>query len=341
MKNILFSGNWKDNLNNKNVVYIITNNINNKIYVGIAANFKHRLYNYKYELKKYNSNSRAIICAIKKYGEQNFSFDYYQQHDSYENLLKSEISIIKEMKDKGFSLYNETNGGEGFIGLDYKSGCEIYNSKFKASDIAKIFYEYHENNKSSPEIAKMFNICSPSILLILKGKSYKKETVELLKKYPIIRKPNCYKNKHCGLNNYASKITKEIIEKIFYMYHIENKSSRFINNFFSISASHKILSGKSYKEESLEFIKKYPKLRSSTEHFDYFLQCGELNNKSKLKEIDVKNILTMFYLKKMKIKEIANALEFKYDLIHSIIKKKTWARVHKNFILEYDIQIKP
>lgn len=59
-------------------IYLITNNINNKVYVGQAINFKNRW------ASKYN---RYLKRAIIKYGKENFYFHILEEVEIDKELL--------------------------------------------------------------------------------------------------------------------------------------------------------------------------------------------------------------------------------------------------------------
>ena len=60
-------------------IYLITNNINNKVYVGSAVNFKKRW------TKKYNNH---LENAFKKYGKENFFFHILEEVELDKKLLE-------------------------------------------------------------------------------------------------------------------------------------------------------------------------------------------------------------------------------------------------------------
>lgn len=122
----------------KKWIYKITNNINGKIYIGQSVS----------PARRFNSHisgtlNSAIHNAIKKYGEENFSFDIIE--GPIQNYNEREIYWIK-FYDSYNTGYNRTIGGEYSIGgvkfeegiingiklcllntdLDYKSISEIY-----------------------------------------------------------------------------------------------------------------------------------------------------------------------------------------------------------------------
>ena len=81
-------------------IYVITNNINNKKYVGQSVNLKARI---KKHLNK-NSNS-AISYAIKKYGWDNFSLNlYYVEIENLDLIEQIMISVLNTISPNGYNL---------------------------------------------------------------------------------------------------------------------------------------------------------------------------------------------------------------------------------------------
>jgi group I intron endonuclease len=106
-----------------NYVYLITNNLNGKIYVG-----KHSTYNLN---DGYMGSGKLIKLAYNKYGIENFTKQILQFAETEEELNDLEMFYIKDLdaKTKG---YNLTDGGEGTVG--YKMSEE---AKHKISNFQK------------------------------------------------------------------------------------------------------------------------------------------------------------------------------------------------------------
>lgn len=103
-------------------VYLITNLINNKKYVGITNDYKKRWENHKC----CNDPSMAIAKAIKKYGRDNFKFEVLEANIPLEKIDEKEIYYIKKMEShvstgKG---YNISKGGRYNIANSVKQGAE-------------------------------------------------------------------------------------------------------------------------------------------------------------------------------------------------------------------------
>lgn len=96
-------------------VYLITNKINNKKYVGITNNYKKRWGNecsYPSDPKR----RQAIQEAIHKYGKENFNFEILYKGLSIEDAVSKEYDLIREyhtwIGDPECQGYNIDRGGE-------------------------------------------------------------------------------------------------------------------------------------------------------------------------------------------------------------------------------------
>lgn len=98
-------------------IYKITNNINNKIYIGQSQNIEQRWRSHKYESinEKQKPYNYSIHKAFRKYGLDNFSFDIIEIVPK-EKLNEREIYWINYYNSYK-NGYNETLGGEGGPGL--------------------------------------------------------------------------------------------------------------------------------------------------------------------------------------------------------------------------------
>lgn len=98
---------------NKSGIYMITNLVNKKYYVGSAVNFNDRFYSH-ISTFKYNRNSKHLQNAYNKYGGENFEMEII---DIIEN--KDDLIIIETMY---ISLFDATNKIVGY------NMCKIGNS---------------------------------------------------------------------------------------------------------------------------------------------------------------------------------------------------------------------
>lgn len=116
-------------------IYKITNNINNKVYVGQTAR------TFEGRMAEHQRHSRtAIDKAIKKYGIENFTIEVIDQADSINELNKLEIKWISHYDSMTSKGYNQCIGGENTLGYNHRE-----ESKKKMSEAKKKVY-LGENN---------------------------------------------------------------------------------------------------------------------------------------------------------------------------------------------------
>lgn len=148
-------------------IYVITNNVNGKQYVGqTASTIEER---WKEHLKAKNRNNfghRPLYHAMKKYGIENFSIEQLEEC-SIEDVSLREIYWIGKL-DTYKNGYNATIGGDGKTLYDYKTISEKYKELESETETA-IFFNcdrgvvkkscklYNVPVKSSGQIAKENN----------------------------------------------------------------------------------------------------------------------------------------------------------------------------------------
>lgn len=93
-------------LNPYGVVYLITNTINNKKYIGITTR------NISDRFKEHCKANSYIGRAIRKYGENNFSIEVLDIAHSKEELFDLEVKYISNYNSYRDG-YNQTIGGDG------------------------------------------------------------------------------------------------------------------------------------------------------------------------------------------------------------------------------------
>lgn len=93
------------------VIYLLTNLINGKQYVGqTIQQLRFRIYDHKLKKKFY------IGQAIDKYGLENFKIEILEECSTKEQLDERERYWIAKLNTKAPNGYNLTNGGEGVCG---------------------------------------------------------------------------------------------------------------------------------------------------------------------------------------------------------------------------------
>ena len=153
-------------------IYKITNNINNKCYIGQSRDIKAR---WSKHLSAYiSSPDWELYRAFKKYGISSFSFEVIEEC-SVEELNEREIYWI-EYYDSFNNGYNMTLGGEACNGTNDK---KVYQYDLSG----KLIGEY----KSAHEAARQLGLQFTNICKVCRGErkttggfgwSYEKKTVE-------------------------------------------------------------------------------------------------------------------------------------------------------------------
>ena len=115
-------------------IYKITNDINDKIYIGqTSGTLEER---FKQHKKKINSDDRKtfpLYNAMRKYGVEHFSIEMIEQTD---HLQEREQYWIKFF-DSYNNGYNATLGGDGWVRTDYDLIANLYSQGLSGIEIAQ------------------------------------------------------------------------------------------------------------------------------------------------------------------------------------------------------------
>ena len=95
----------------KNVVYIIQNKVNNKVYIGLTTQGSKQ--RFKEHISRFNRGDRnhKLYQAFRKYGLHNFIFQEYFYGFTLEDLKQVEQLLIEEFNSLN-NGYNMTIGGD-------------------------------------------------------------------------------------------------------------------------------------------------------------------------------------------------------------------------------------
>jgi group I intron endonuclease len=115
-----------------NIIYKITNKINNKIYIGLTTRSLEERWNEHISVA-FNPNSKdynAIFKkAIRKYGVLNWDLEIIDTATTIQELKEKEQYWIKYYNsfafDKNSNGYNSTRGGDGVTGLNVIPVCQF------------------------------------------------------------------------------------------------------------------------------------------------------------------------------------------------------------------------
>lgn len=95
--------------NKKQVIYKITNKINQKCYIGQTARTLYKRYN---GVKINRVDSQILKRAYKKYGKENFSIEILESNVPLDLLNEREKFYIKKFNSLSPNGYNLTEGGD-------------------------------------------------------------------------------------------------------------------------------------------------------------------------------------------------------------------------------------
>jgi len=112
-------------------IYKITNNINNKIYIGVHKT--------KHLDDGYMGSGKIIKAAIQKYGIENFTKDILEYFDDASAMFSREKEIVTEDFLSRSDTYNIRRGGYG--GFDYiNSNYDVEQRKENGKKVAEFFW---------------------------------------------------------------------------------------------------------------------------------------------------------------------------------------------------------
>jgi group I intron endonuclease len=107
-------------------IYKITNNINQKIYIGKTDfSIEKRFNEHCKDSVKFSENKRPLYNAMKKYGVENFSIELIEECEPEMASERENYWIIKT--ESYINGYNATLGGEGSALIDRGKIQELWN----------------------------------------------------------------------------------------------------------------------------------------------------------------------------------------------------------------------
>lgn len=178
-------------------IYKITNQVNQKVYIGKTTSSINRRWNqHKSELNKNKDVNRPLYKAIRKYGVKNFIIEMIEECPS-EIVNEREIYWIQQY-DSYHNGYNATLGGDGKSYVNYEIVINLWNqglnckqicekTSYSNDTVCKILDEYgipRESRKS-----RGYQSQSKSVEMI------DKNTNEVLITFPSIQKALKFLNK--------------------------------------------------------------------------------------------------------------------------------------------------
>ena len=120
-------------------IYKITNDINDKVYIGKTTNsLEERFKEHCHDSKRRKNEKRPLYNAMNKYGIDKFHIELVEQC-GLEILSKQESYWIEHYHSYS-SGYNATLGGDGSILYDYNYIVSLYNKGYMCKEIAEILH---------------------------------------------------------------------------------------------------------------------------------------------------------------------------------------------------------
>lgn len=108
-------------------VYLITNKINDKKYVGVTTKTLEE--RFQAHLDKATNERSVIQKAMKKYGKKNFEISLLEEAFSKKELFELEIKWIAEFNSYLGWGYNQTEGGGGIVNMSENIRKKISKTK--------------------------------------------------------------------------------------------------------------------------------------------------------------------------------------------------------------------
>lgn len=126
-------------------IYLITNKINNKKYVGLTTNSIEIRWTQHKSASLNIENNTPFYKALRKYGIENFTVESVAETSSKEELCKLEQKFIKELDTLNPKGYNLTIGGE------FTEFCT--ETKKQMSDFQKVRQQYMSSEEKQIQTA--------------------------------------------------------------------------------------------------------------------------------------------------------------------------------------------
>lgn len=217
----------------KKAIYIITNKLNNKKYVGQSNDPTYRWKQHQYRANnKSDKGKSAIHDALREVGVENFEFTIIGWFEDYNEKEKYFIKKYNTMVPFG---YNLTEGGEE---PPHSYGEAHHNSVYSQEVVDKIIDALLSKKYTQAEIQKMFNVTQQLITSINRGATHRRLGIE----YPII-KTSKY---HCD---------EKTFEDICYLLKNSTCTCAEIGQYFGFSGStiKAINSGRNHFRENIQY----------------------------------------------------------------------------------------
>ena len=213
-------------------IYVITNDINNKVYIGQSNNPKYR---FNQHCRSNNDNS-LIDLAIQKYGREHFTMSILEGPiRNYNEREKYYILKYNSLRPNGYNILEGGNEPPLFKGIEHPE------AKIKTNiELERIVSDLRFTKNSIRDIAKKFNVSPSCISDINLGNTYYDSSIE----YPLRKNPNP-----------TGKLTQEDIEEIIYALKFSYSSYEDIGKRYGVEgrAISRINNGTCHKQDNISY----------------------------------------------------------------------------------------
>ena len=162
----------------KKDIYIIKNDINNKVYIGQSFDTEER---FKSHCKASNRDNSVIDKAIHKYGKEHFWVEVIEsQVENYNEREKYWITYYNTIVPNGYNILKGGDTPPRFSGDDHP------NCKLSDNNLISLKYDLKYSDMSLQDIALKYGISKKQVLRINHGIS----RASIDEQYPIRNIPN-------------------------------------------------------------------------------------------------------------------------------------------------------
>lgn len=219
-------------------IYMITNKINGKQYIGQAQNIAQRWSAHRthYAQETHKRECPKLYAAINKYGIENFVFEVLEDCSSNPNIN------LTEREDYYIRKYDTVRQGYNCVyPTEVLKGENNPNASLTAAIVDQIRFELIHTNTSQQDIAKKYNVAASSIYRINRGEMwYSSEYVYPLRSWNDLARR--------GEKSGKSKLTDEEVMIIRQRYVHETPREIWVDyqDKYSLSGFSKVCRGETY-----------------------------------------------------------------------------------------------
>ena len=217
----------------KKAIYKITNNLNNKCYIGQSKNPNHRWVEHKSHADRGDGKGKIpLYDALRKVGVENFTFSVIGWFEDYNEKEKEYIKKYNSLVPNG---YNLMPGGEE---PPHRYGEEHHNSVYSQKLIDNIIDDLLSRQYTQKEIQLKYGVNQMLVTSINRGVTHRRKGVE----YPLIKTSKYH-------------ISDEDFDKIVYLLKNSTCTCSEIGKYFGVDTSSikAINAGRNHYSENIKY----------------------------------------------------------------------------------------